>query len=130
MLNALDVLTRRPYLTMTVRGMPSAPGRSVLGQRALESPTILVTNEHSLSDAEDFTEGYRHLKLGKVVGQPTSGWIIYTSNVQLVDGSGLRIPFHARDDCRRRGYGDASKGGRPCSSAAGRRKQFGAGFPA
>jgi tricorn protease len=90
---ALDVLTRRPYLTMTVRGMPSAPGRSVLGQRALESPTILVTNEHSLSDAEDFTEGYRHLKLGKVVGQPTSGWIIYTSNVQLVDGSGLRIPF-------------------------------------
>src|SRR4029453_16211744 len=63
------------------------------GQGALESPTILVTNEHSLSDAEDFTEGYRHLKLGKVVGQPTSGWIIYTSNVQLVDGSGLRIPF-------------------------------------
>jgi len=90
---ALDVLTRRPYLTMTVRGMPSAPGRSVLGQRALEAPTILVTNEHSLSDAEDFTEGYRHLRLGRVVGQPTAGWIIYTSNVQLVDGSGLRIPF-------------------------------------
>ena len=41
-------------------------------QRSLELPTILVTNQHSLSDAEDFTEGYRTLKLGKVVGQPTA----------------------------------------------------------
>jgi C-terminal processing protease CtpA/Prc len=52
-----------------------------------------VTNQHSLSDAEDFTEGYRALKLGKVVGEPTAGWIIYTSNVTLIDGSGLRIPY-------------------------------------
>ena len=59
---------------------PDAPARSVLGQRALELPTILVTNQHSLSDAEDFTEGYRALKLGKVVGEPTSGWIIYTGS--------------------------------------------------
>jgi tricorn protease len=56
-------------------------------------PTILVTNQHSLSDAEDFTEGYRALKLGKVVGEPTAGWIIYTSAVQLIDGSTLRMPF-------------------------------------
>jgi hypothetical protein len=63
---------------MTPRGLPTAPARSVLGQRSLELPTILVTNQHSLSDAEDFTEGYRTLKLGKVVGEPTSGWIIYT----------------------------------------------------
>ena len=45
-----------------------------------------------MSDAEDFTEGYRTLKLGPVVGEPTSGWIIYTSNVNLIDGSSLRIP--------------------------------------
>ena len=55
----------------------------MLGQRALERPTILVTNQHSLSDAEDFTEGYRTLKLGKVVGEPTSGWIIYTGSATL-----------------------------------------------
>ncbi|MBS0331147.1 MAG: hypothetical protein JSS35_00130, partial [Proteobacteria bacterium] len=48
--------------------------------------------ESSLSDAEDFTEGYRTLKLGKVVGVPTAGWIIYTSNVPLVDGSVVRVP--------------------------------------
>ncbi|MFZ0750338.1 MAG: S41 family peptidase, partial [Pyrinomonadaceae bacterium] len=57
-------------------------------------PTILVTNQHSLSDAEDFTEGYRTLGLGKVVGEPTAGWIIYTSGVQLIDGSNLRLPFN------------------------------------
>jgi Tol biopolymer transport system component/C-terminal processing protease CtpA/Prc len=88
---ALDVFTRRNYLTMTARGESSAPGRSVLGQRALGAPTILVTNQHSLSDAEDFTEGYRALKLGKVIGEPTAGWIIYTSNVPLIDGTVVRL---------------------------------------
>ncbi|HEY9402480.1 MAG TPA: S41 family peptidase [Pyrinomonadaceae bacterium] len=89
---AIDVLARRGYLTMTPRGQVSAPARTVLGQRALESPTILVTNQHSLSDAEDFAEGYRTLKLGSVVGEPTSGWIIYTWNQQLIDGSSVRLP--------------------------------------
>ena len=89
---AIDVLARRGYLTMTPRGLPTAPARTVLGQRALELPTILVTNQHSLSDAEDFTEGYRTLKLGKVVGEPTSGWIIYTGSQTLVDGSTMRMP--------------------------------------
>jgi tricorn protease len=90
---AIDVLARRPYLNMTPRGQTTAPARTVLGQRALEKPTILVIDQHSLSDAEDFTEGYRSLKLGKVVGEPTAGWIIYTSNVALVDGTIFRIPF-------------------------------------
>jgi C-terminal processing protease CtpA/Prc len=90
---ALDVLSRKGYMTMTVRGLPSAPARVQLGQRALDAPTILVTNQHSLSDAEDFSEGYRTLKLGKVVGEPTAGWIIYTSNVGLFDGTQVRLPF-------------------------------------
>ena len=90
---ALDVFARQNYLTMTPRGQTAAPGRSQLGQRALGKPTILVTNQHSLSDAEDFTEGYRTLKLGKVVGEPTAGWIIYTSNMPLIDGTVVRLPF-------------------------------------
>jgi C-terminal processing protease CtpA/Prc/Tol biopolymer transport system component len=90
---ALDVFSRRPYMTMTPRDQSATPARTALGQRALEAPTVLVTNQHSLSDAEDFTEGYRALKLGKVVGEPTAGWIIYTTGVGLIDGSVLRIPF-------------------------------------
>jgi Tol biopolymer transport system component/C-terminal processing protease CtpA/Prc len=89
---AIDVLARRGYLTMTLRGTSATPARTVLGQRALNRPTILVTNQHSLSDAEDFTEGYRTLGLGQVVGEPTAGWIIYTWNQQLIDGTILRLP--------------------------------------
>ncbi|MGH9142251.1 MAG: S41 family peptidase, partial [Vicinamibacterales bacterium] len=89
---AIDVFARRGYMTMTSRGYPSVSSRSQLGQRALELPTILVTNQHSLSDAEDFTEGYRSLKIGKVVGEPTAGWIIFTGGVTLIDGSVLRMP--------------------------------------
>jgi len=89
---AIDVLARRGYLTMTLRGQNGAPARTVLGQRALDRPTILVTNQHSLSDAEDFTEGYRALKLGRVVGEPTAGWIIYTWNQSLIDGTAFRLP--------------------------------------
>jgi tricorn protease len=89
---ALDVLSRRPYLTMINRGLPAAPARAQLGQRSLEVPTILLTNQHSLSDAEDFTEGYRAMGLGKVVGEPTGGWIIFTGSVSLIDGSTVRMP--------------------------------------
>jgi hypothetical protein len=83
---------RRSYLNMTLRGLSTTPARTVLGQRALNRPTILVTNQHSLSDAEDFTEGYRTLRLGQVVGEPTSGWIIYTWNQTLIDGTTFRLP--------------------------------------
>jgi C-terminal processing protease CtpA/Prc len=89
---AIDILARRGYLTMTPRGLPASPARTNLGQRSLELPTVLVTNQHSLSDAEDFTEGYRQLKLGKVVGEPTSGWIIFTGSATLIDGTAIRMP--------------------------------------
>jgi tricorn protease len=90
---AIDVFARRGYLNMISRDQPTASSRSALGQRALELPTILVVNQHTLSDGEDFTEGYRANKLGKVVGEPTAGWIVFTSNVGLVDGQTvIRLP--------------------------------------
>lgn len=89
---ALDVFARRNFLTMTPRDLFPVPSRQALGQRALGLPTVLVTNESSLSDAEDFTEGYRALGLGKVVGQSTAGWIVFTSGEPLIDGSSVRVP--------------------------------------
>ena len=89
---ALDVFSRKSYLTMQSRGDAATGARTALGQRSLERPTVLVTNQHSLSDAEDFTEGYRTMKLGTVVGEPTAGWIIYTSNRTLFDGTTVRLP--------------------------------------
>jgi tricorn protease len=91
---ALDVLSRRPYLGMTFRGFDRAEAaRSILGQRALERPTVLITNRITLSDGEDFSEGYRAMHLGQIVGEPTAGWIIYTSNGKLIDGGSVRLPF-------------------------------------
>jgi C-terminal processing protease CtpA/Prc len=89
---ALDVFARRNYLTMTPRDLFGLPSRQALGQRALGKPTVLITNESSLSDAEDFSEGYRALGLGKIVGEPTAGWIIYTGPETLIDGSTVRVP--------------------------------------
>jgi tricorn protease len=90
---AIDVFARKGYLNFTPRGFPTSNGRTNLGQRSLEKPTILITNRHTLSDGEDFTEGYRTLKLGKVIGEPTAGWIVFTSGVTLLDGTNLRLPF-------------------------------------
>ncbi len=97
---ALDVFTRKNYLMMTPRDLTPVPSRQNLGQRALGLPTVLVTNESSLSDAEDFTEGYRSLKLGEVVGEPTAGWIIFTGAQPLIDGSAVRVPGWRIQDLR------------------------------
>ena len=96
----IDILTRHGYMSMTYRGFPTAPARSVLGQRALERPTVLLTNRSTLSDGENLAEGYRALGLGKVVGEPTAGWLIFTDNAALVDGSQARIPFIRITDSR------------------------------
>jgi len=88
----IDVFARRNYLLMTPRDGATVPSRQALGQRALGLPTVLVVNESTLSDGEDFTEGYRSLGLGKVVGTPTAGWIIFTGAQRLIDGSSVRVP--------------------------------------
>jgi len=36
--------------------------------------------------------GFKALKLGKIIGQETYRWIIFTSGKSLVDGSSYRLP--------------------------------------
>ena len=88
----IDILSRSNFLSMTQRGMVRMPARQALGQRALGLPTVALANESTLSDGEDFMEGYRALGLGKLVGQDSAGWIIYTGGRQLIDGSTVRVP--------------------------------------
>ena len=73
----IDVLARKGYLTGRERVL-GCSGTFRARSACARTPTVLVTNQHSLSDAEDLTEGYRALKLGKTVGEPTAGWIIFT----------------------------------------------------
>ena len=88
----LDVLTRRAYTLSSFRGRFTSPDTNLAGNRILEKPVILVTNEHSGSNTEMFSEGFRRLGLGKVVGMPTAGAVIWTWGWQLLDGTVFRIP--------------------------------------
>jgi tricorn protease len=60
--------------------------------RKWNKPLVLLINNRSYSDAEIFPNAFRTLGLGKLVGQPTGGFVIGTGSVRLIDGSSLRIP--------------------------------------
>jgi tricorn protease len=53
---------------------------------------VLVTNESSASNTEMFAEGYRRMGLGKVVGRPTAGAVIWTTQRLLIDGTIIKLP--------------------------------------
>jgi tricorn protease len=72
---------------------PRDGGRSTQPVRNWPKPVILLINQNSVSDAEIFPYGFRDLKLGKIVGTPTPGYVIGTYSGQLVDGTGYRIPM-------------------------------------
>lgn len=57
-----------------------------------DKPIVLLINEQSLSDAEMTAAGFKALKLGKIVGNETYRWIIFTGGVGLVDNSTVRMP--------------------------------------
>ena len=89
----LDVLRKRTYVQSVYRDKPPTSATNLAGNHIFEKPTILLQNEHSGSNTEMFSEDYRRLGLGKVVGTPTAGAVIWTSNVNLLDGTWFRVPF-------------------------------------
>jgi tricorn protease len=85
----LDFLSRVPYFVWKYREGRYARQPS-FAPRA--NPMVLLINEQSLSDAEVTANGFKALKLGKVIGSETYRWIIFTSAKSLVDGSYYRLP--------------------------------------
>lgn len=85
----LNFLSQRPYLKWKYREgqLTVQPNFAPSGK-----PIVLLINEYSLSDAEMTATGFKELKLGKVIGQETYRWIIFTSGKSLVDGSFYRLP--------------------------------------
>lgn len=57
-----------------------------------QKPIVLLIDEDSFSDAEIFPILFKHLKLGKVIGMPTSGSVIGTGHIEFMDGSSMRMP--------------------------------------
>ena len=85
----LTFLSRRAYNYSMSRGDTAPTYESV---RRWDGPIVLLINERSYSDGEIFPAGFKHLGLGTVVGMPTFGAVIGTSNVPLIDGTMFRIP--------------------------------------
>ncbi|MCC6729094.1 MAG: PD40 domain-containing protein [Chthonomonadales bacterium] len=84
----LEMLARRPH----VYEVPRDGERASQPFRIWDRPVALLVNEYSASDAEVFANGFRTLKLGRIVGVPTYGGVIGTSSVRLLDGTTLRVP--------------------------------------
>jgi tricorn protease len=85
----LKFLSQRSYLQWKYREGKLTPQSNFSPS---DKPIMLLTNEQSLSDAEMTSQGFRQLKLGKIIGNETYRWIIFTSGVGLVDGSTVRMP--------------------------------------
>jgi tricorn protease len=84
----LQILQQKQYQVTRVRDsvQVTRPLRGFFG------PMVVMANERSTSDAEVFPDGFRTLKLGKVVGVTTYGAVIGTGSYQLMDGSSIRTP--------------------------------------
>lgn len=56
-------------------------------------PAAVLINEYSFSDAEVFPYSFRKLGIGKLIGVPTAGGVIFVSGgVELLDGTFVMIP--------------------------------------
>ncbi|RYG41859.1 hypothetical protein EON79_20020, partial [bacterium] len=89
----LGVLIRTPWLVRTTRGeFGTRLSENIYRGDALELPTALMINTASFSNAEVIAEGWRKLKLGPIVGEPTPGYVIGTGAYNLWDGGYIRLP--------------------------------------
>jgi C-terminal processing protease CtpA/Prc/Tol biopolymer transport system component len=85
----LKFLSQRTYLRWKYREGALTPQSNF---SPADKPIVLLINEQSLSDAEMTSQGFKALKLGKIIGNETYRWIIFTSGIGLVDGSSVRMP--------------------------------------
>lgn len=86
----VEILTRKQYAFTNSRYTDTAP--RPFPNLTFEKPIVLLINENSFSDAEIFPVLFDHLKLGTIIGMPTSGSVIGTGSVDFMDGSSMRMP--------------------------------------
>lgn len=87
----LGILVKTPYFLRNFRDFPVTTENKMRSD-ALEKPMTLLINNYSASNSEIFAEGFRKLKLGKIIGEPTAGAVIGTGSYTLIDGTRIRRP--------------------------------------
>lgn len=87
--DVIDILSRKSHGWDAGRGTPlrTSPFPQFRG------PMIVLINQSSFSDAEIFPNAFRERGLGKLVGIPTAGGVIGTSDTTLINGCTFRIPW-------------------------------------
>ena len=85
----LSQISRQAYAYTQPRDAPA----STQPFRHWDKPTILLIDQNSASDGEIFPAGFRQLKLGKILGVTTPGYVIGTYSGVLLDGTSYRIPM-------------------------------------
>ncbi len=87
----LGILVKTPYFLRNFRDFP-VTSENKMRSKSLEKPMALLINGNSASNSEIFAEGFRRLKLGKIIGEPTAGAVIGTGSYTLIDGTRIRRP--------------------------------------
>lgn len=62
------------------------------GRPVWDKPLVVLCNQNTASNGEIFTHAIKTLKRGKIVGVPTQGAVIATSDIPLLDVGTLRLP--------------------------------------
>ena len=88
--NILEILTKKQYGWSSSRYGDAVKYPTPIN--IWDKPIVLLIDEDSFSDAEIFPILFKHLKLGKVIGMPTSGSVIGTGYINFMDGSSMRMP--------------------------------------
>jgi C-terminal processing protease CtpA/Prc len=84
----LSSLARETYAMCRDRS-----GRSTVEPLGVyRKPLVLLIDETCYSDAEIFPAAWKELNLGPIVGNTTYGAVIGTTDIQLADGTGFRLP--------------------------------------
>ncbi len=84
----IDWLERRPHGFVR----PRDAAKETAPYHAWDKKIVVLMNEYSYSNAEIFPYAIRARGLGKLVGMPTPGYVIWTDSLRLVDGTSARMP--------------------------------------
>lgn len=89
----LNLLRKATWLERTQRDVPGEwVSENIMRGDSVELPCACLTNWASFSNAEIFSEGFRRLKIGPVIGERTGGYVIGTGSYRLWDGGAIRMP--------------------------------------
>lgn len=86
----VDAIRKKPISISSYRGWGDKKFKTP--SKFFDKPIVVLIDEDSFSDAEVFPHLIQEQKLGTIIGMPTSGSVIGTFDIDLFDGSSLRLP--------------------------------------